>query len=125
MTKKLKCNVTGNIIYMTEKRYAKLLAKYNGDEEALKRGYTSLRGRQVSEGIIEMPENITNRIRCSVTGRWCYITNERLAAGIAKYGSLENLNKNYICRPAKRLIKEGKTPDDIRKMIEDGVFPEK
>lgn len=124
MTKKLRCNVTQNIFYMTEKRYAKLVAKY-GDEEALKSNYVSLRGKKIRDGEQEMPEKINNRIRCSITGHWCYITKERIAAGIAKYGSWEELCKNYKSRVTKRLLKEGKTIDDIKQMVADGTFSSK
>jgi hypothetical protein len=124
MTKKIRCNVTQNIIYMTDKRYAKLVAKF-GDEEALKANYISMQGKKIRDGALEMPEKIANRIKCSITGRWVYITNERITAGLSKYGSWDELCKNYICRPAKRLLKEGKSVDDIKKMLEDGTFPEK
>jgi len=120
---KLRCNITQNIIYMTKKRYTKLLAKYNGDEEALRSNYISLRGKKVRDGIIEMPEKITNRIKCSVTGHWCYITNARIAAGIAKYGSWETLCANYKSRVTKRLLKSGKTEDEIKQMVVDGTYP--
>ena len=124
MTKKIRCNVTQNIIYMTEKRYAKVLTKF-GNEENLKANFVSAKGKKIREGSQEMPDKIANRIKCTVTDRWCYITNERITAGISKYGSWEKLCENYICRPAKRLLKAGKTVDDIRQMIEDGTFPEK
>jgi hypothetical protein len=124
MTYKLRCTVTGNIIYMTEKRYTKLLSKF-GNEENLKANFVSMYGKKIREGSQEIPDKITNRIKCTVTNRWCYITNERIAAGIAKKGSWEKLCESYICRPAKRLMKAGKTVDDIRQMIKDGTFPEK
>ena len=124
MTHKLRCTVTGNIIYMTPERYNKLVSKF-GNEENLKTNFVSARGKKIREGSQEMPDKITNRIKCTVTDRWYYITNERITAGILKYGSWEKLCENYICRPAKRLLKAGKTVDDIRQMIEDGTFPEK
>ena len=124
MTKKVICNVTQNVFYMTQKRYDSLVNKYGG-EEALKANYVSSKGKKIRDGIIEMPEKIANRIRCSISNRIVYITNERITAGIAKYGSWEELCKNYISRPAKRLLKEGKSVDDIKKMLEDGTFPEK
>lgn len=127
MTKKVRCTVTGNIIYMTEKRYAKVLAKY-GSEEALKANYVSMTGRHFSGGQVdelEMHQSFRNRIRCSITDRWQAISNQRIKAGVAKYGSWEKLCEVYVCRPAARLLREGKTVDEIKKMVSDGTFPEK
>lgn len=123
MVKKVRCTVTGNIIYMTEKRYAKVLTKF-GNEENLKANFVSAKGKKIREGSQEMPDKIANRIKCHIIGRWVYITNERIAAGIAKYGSYENLCKNYTCRPVKRLLKEGKSEDEIREMNLHGLIPE-
>ena len=124
MTHKLRCTFTGNVIYVTEKRYNRLVSKYGGVNE-LKQKFVSLKGKRILEGSQEMPEKITNRIKCSVSGRWVYITNERITAGMSKQCSWENLCAAYICRPAKRLLKEGKTKEDIRQMVIDGIFPEK
>jgi hypothetical protein len=124
MTHKVRCTVTGNVLYMTDKRYIRVLAKY-GSEENIKTGYVSMKGRKVLEGQIDPPKAIKNRIKCSITGRWCYITNQRIEAGVNKYGSWEALCENYTCRPAKRLLREGKTEDDIKQMVLDGTFPDK
>jgi len=109
---------------MTDKRYAKVLAKY-GSEENLKANYTSMVGKQLKEGMIDEIPKFKNRIRCRLTGRWVYITNQRIEAGVKKYGSWDLLCQNYICRPAARLLREGKTEDEIKQMVENGTIPEK
>lgn len=124
MVHKVRCNVTGNIVYMTEGRYARMLAKYGG-AEGVKNNYVSLLGKRIRDGIIEEPKQLKNRIKCTITGKWCYITNQRIEAGVKKYGSWEELCNNYICRPAARLLREGKTVDEIKQMVVDGTFPEK
>ena len=122
MVKKVRCNATGNIVYMTEKRYARMLAKY-GSDEGVRQNYVSMAGKHIQEGRLDahIPKN---RIKCSISGRWCYITNQRIAAGVKRHGSWEELCKNYVCRPAARLIREGKTPDEVREMAANGTFPE-
>jgi hypothetical protein len=100
---------------MTEKRYRKVLAKYGSDEN-LHKNYISMKGKKIRDGEIDEPTSIKNRIRCIVTNRWCYITNQRIEANIKKYGSWEKTCENYISRPAKRLLKQGKSKDEIRKM---------
>lgn len=109
---------------MPEKRYQKLLDRYDGDEELLKKSYITLKGKRIQEGSLKDPK-FKNRIKCSVTGRYCVITNQRIEAGVEKYGSWEKLCESYVCRPAKRLLREGKTVEEIREMIEKGEFPEK
>lgn len=124
MTKKVRCTVTGNIVYLTEKRYAKVLAKY-GSEENLATNYISMVGKKIQEGSLDHPPKAKNRIQCTVSGRFCVITNQRIDAGIKKYGSWEELCNHYTCRPAARLLREGKTVDEIKQMVMDGSFPEK
>ncbi len=106
MSKKITCSVTGNIYYVTDKRYAYIVARY-GSEEAVANKYTSLVGRKIRDGQIDYPPNgFKNRIQCTVTGKWCYISNERINKGIEKYGSLEAFRLQYISRPAKQKLKE-------------------
>ena len=108
MVKKLTCNETGIIRYIPEKRYIRMLARYHGDAKSLEDDYVSTVGMKLREGkITEMPP-LKNLIKCSVSGEYCYITNERLKAGISKYGSEEELRNNYISREAKRKIKNKK-----------------
>jgi hypothetical protein len=123
MTKKLRCNVTGNLIYMPEKRYQKLLNKYDGDEAKLKKNFVTLSGKRVQEGSLEEP-TFKNRIKCIVSGRYCVISNQRIAAGIKKHGSWEKLCESYICRPVKRLLREGKPIKEIEEMVRNGELPE-
>ena len=121
MTKKLRCTVTGNISYFTIKRYIRLLAKY-GDEETLKINYVSLMGRKVIEGRAELPTEIRNRIRCRITSKWCFISDDRIHAGIEKYGNWQNLCDNYVSREAARLLREGKSEEEIRVMSAEGLL---
>jgi len=113
MTKKLRCTVTGNIHYFTEKRYNRLLSKY-GDEDTLRMNFVSLVGKKVMDGRIDMPEVLKNRIKCRITGKWHFISDNRIKVGLMKYGSWDTLSTNYISREAARLLREGKTEDEIR-----------
>ena len=124
MVKKVRCTVTGNIIYVTPKRYARILAKY-GDEQNLNSTYVSMAGRKMQTGELDTHQNFKNRIRCTITGKWCAITNQRMEAGIKKYGSEDALREWYICRTAARLLREGKTEDEIKGMVANKCFPEK
>ena len=124
MTNKVYCKVTGNVIYMTAKRYARVLAKYGG-EEALKANYVSMVGKKIISGERDEVNEFKNRIRCISTDQWCYITDERIQAGIKKHGSWDALKVVYMSRPARRLFKAGKTIDEIKAMVADGTFEEK
>jgi hypothetical protein len=123
MTKKIYCTVTKNIYYLTEKRYARLLARY-GNEESLKTNFVSLNGKRLRDGVIEnhIPQN---RIRCKIANTWHYITNERIKAGIVKYGTWEAMCSDYTSRVAARLLRHGKTIEEIRSMADRGELPEK
>lgn len=120
MVHKIRCTVTGNIIYMTQKRYNRVLSKY-GTEENIKNSYVSMVGRKINEGQLDEPAAIKNRIKCRITGEWMYITNQRIAAGIKKYGSWEELCKNYTSRHAAKLLREGKTEDEIRDLYKNTI----
>ena len=124
MVKKVRCTVTGNVIYMTEKRYARVLAKY-GDEQTLNSTYVSMAGRKMQTGELDTHQNFKNRIRCTISGKICAITNQRMDAGIKKYGSEDELRNHYVCRASARLLREGKEADEIRDMVTNGTFPEK
>lgn len=104
MSKKLRCKITGKVIYMTEQRYAKLVSKY-GSEEKLNDQYVSHVGKKVQEGSMEHTDEFKNRIKCSVTGLSCYISNERIEAGIKKYGSWNAFEDQYISRDAAKLLR--------------------
>ncbi len=121
MTKKLRCTVTGNISYFTLSRYNRLLARY-GDEDALAANYVSLVGKKVLDGRSEMPTEIKNRIKCRITGKWCFISDERIHESLKRYGSWDVLCANYISREAARLLREGKTGEEIRVMSAEGLL---
>lgn len=121
MVKKLKCNVTGNISYLTPKRYRKATIRYGG-EANLERNFISLTGRKIQEGKLDEFHPTKNYIQCTVSGRWCYITNQRISASIKKHGSYENVRSNYICRDARRLLKDGTSIEEIREREIRGVL---
>ena len=121
MTKKLRCTVTGNISYFTPQRYSRLLARYR-DEETLKANYVSMVGRRVIEGKSEMPTEIRNRIKCRITGKWCFISDERIRVSLERFGSWNTLCANYISREAARLLREGKSEEEIRVMSAQGLL---
>jgi len=123
MTYKVRCTVTGNVYYMTERRYRRMLSKYGSDEN-IHKTYISMKGKKIRDGEIEAPSSIKNRIQCTVSGRWCYITNQRTEARIKKFGSWVKACEGYICRPAKRLRKQGTTINEIREMEKNGTLPD-
>jgi len=57
-----------------------------------------------------------NKLRCTVTGEWYGVSKARREKLIASFGSVEELEKNYVSRDGKRLLKEGKTPEEILAM---------
>ena len=65
---------------------------------------------------------IPNFIYCSVTGIRFSVRREILLQRIKLAGSLERLQKTYISRDARRLLKEGKTIEQIREEL--GYHPE-
>ncbi len=65
------------------------------------------------------------RIQCTVSGIWNAINTQWINRIEAKYGSVDEFRKIYVCRDAKRLLKEGKTEAEIRKMAEDGTLSSK
>jgi len=61
-----------------------------------------------------------NKIQCSVTKEWFGISKARREKLIQEFGSEAELEKNYVCRMVKRLQKEGKSDEEIRKLAEAG-----
>jgi len=61
--------------------------------------------------------SITNKIQCNITKLWYGISQDRKEKLIKKHGSEENLIKNYICRDARNLIKQGYAKDKIPNLI--------
>ena len=121
MSRKLVCVRTGNWSYCSEDRYQKLVAKY-GSEDKLRAEYVSRTGKKLTEGAAA-PDSFKNKIRCTVTGVLCYISDARLASLVAKKGSEQAVREGYISRVAARLLKAGKTNDEIKQMADAGTLP--
>jgi hypothetical protein len=122
MARKLKCTVTGNWSYCSEDRWQKLVAKY-GSEEKLRAEYVSRSGKKLSESKADVPDSFKNKVRCTITGELCYVSDKRMHALVKKAGSEEEVRKNYVSRVANRLRKQGKTDEEIVKMAKNGELP--
>lgn len=122
-TRKLKCTITGNWDYCTEERYQRLIEKYGGEENLLKT-YASRIGKKIQRGESTQPTQFKNRIKCTVTGQLLALPDPRKQKIMKKNNWTEDeLRKNFVCRVAKRLRKEGKTDDQIREMAKNGNLP--
>jgi len=122
--KKLICVKTGNWSYCTESRYAKLVEKF-GSEENLRTQWMSRIGKKMSNSAeVAAPSEFKNKIRCSVTGQLYQISDDRIGKMIAKANGDEVAARaSFICRVAKRLMKAGKTVDEIKAMVANGTLP--
>ncbi len=59
-------------------------------------------------------EQIPNFIHCSITGIRFAVRPDVMLERIKKAGGLDRLKKTYVSRDARRLLKEGKTIEQIR-----------
>jgi hypothetical protein len=67
-----------------------------------------------------------NKLQCSVTGLWFNTTCASRKRMIEKeFGSEENLTKNYVCKRARKLLKQGKTVEEIQAMVTNGELTSK
>lgn len=58
-----------------------------------------------------IPFNLT----CTVSGLTKVYTSEEYINGkLVRFGGLEKLKATYICRDAQKMLKKGKTPDEVR-----------
>lgn len=60
---------------------------------------------------------MANKLTCIVTGRVLLATDDYYARKIEKAGSAEQLERSYICREAKNLIKQGTSVDRARDIL--------
>lgn len=68
-------------------------------------------------------QQIPNYIYCSITGQRFAVRRDVMLQRIKEAGSLERLQKTYVCRDARRLMtKEGKSLEEVRKIL--GCDPE-
>lgn len=58
------------------------------------------------------------KIACVVTGKTTVYAGEFLQKKIQDYNTLENLEKFYICKEVKALLKKGYKINDIRKILD-------
>lgn len=65
------------------------------------------------------------KIQCTVTGLWSVINTRWKDLIIKKHGSVDAFRKLYVCRDAKRMLKEGKTEDEVRQAVADGTLASK
>ena len=61
-----------------------------------------------------------NKLRCNVTGLWYGVSKARRDKLIEREGSFEAVIENYVSRDANRLLKEGKSVEEIQAMVEVG-----
>ena len=59
----------------------------------------------------------TTKLRCVVTGRTLFATNDYYQRKVEQAGSIEKLQASYICKEAKNMIKQGYTIDKIREIL--------
>ena len=116
MSKKLTCSITGDWTYCSDERWSKLVAENGGTDEKMLESYQSRKGKKLVAGyngdaakarkaaIADQPKN---KIKCTVTGEQCYISDERMGKLAGKEGSSEELvRKTYVSRVASRLRKQ-------------------
>jgi hypothetical protein len=69
----------------------------------------SVKGEEVAPGVIRRATRKNSKsylVHCSVTDKWCYSSPERLDKLVKRYGSTEEVGKQYISREGKAQIKE-------------------
>ena len=66
-----------------------------------------------------------NKLKCTVTGEWYGVSKARREKLVAKFGSVDELEKGYVSRDGKRLLKEGHTAEEILEMAKEGKIPTK
>lgn len=60
------------------------------------------------------------KIKCIVTGRETYFSATLLKGKIKKFGSLEEFEKHYVCRDARKELKAGKNVEQARESLNQG-----
>ena len=59
-------------------------------------------------------KQVKTRVRCAVSGIETGCRPDVFEARVKKYGSVEALNRSYVCSAAKRMLREGLTVAEIR-----------
>jgi hypothetical protein len=60
----------------------------------------------------------SKKIACVVTGKTTVYAGEFLQKKIQEYATIENLEKFYICKEVKALLKKGYKISDVRKILD-------
>lgn len=60
------------------------------------------------------------KIKCTVSGLHYSVTTAHKQELVKRFGSEENLINSYVSRDAKRLMKEGKTAEEIQRLVQAG-----
>lgn len=79
----------------------KITVEYNGK---------SVEKEEVCDGIVKAAAAYL--VRCCITGKWCYTSQERLDKLAAKAGSVELVGTSYVSREAKQSLPK---PDRAKK----------
>lgn len=64
-----------------------------------------------------MTRNKTTKLTCIVTGRTLLATRDYYERKVEKAGSEEQLHREYICREAKIMLKQGTSVERIREIL--------
>ena len=67
---------------------------------------------------MDMNQFSSKKISCVVTGKTTVYAGDFLQKKILEYNSIENLDKFYICKEVKALLKKGYRITDIRKILD-------
>lgn len=59
----------------------------------------------------------STNIKCIVTGQEKRFTNSLLANKLKKFGTIEVFAKYYVCKPAAKLLRAGRSIDDVRAQL--------
>jgi hypothetical protein len=58
------------------------------------------------------------RLTCTVSGLTkVYTSIDYINGKLHRFGGLKNLLEKYVCRDAKRLLKAGKTPEEVKQIL--------
>lgn len=66
-----------------------------------------------------------NRVKCTVTGLWFNANQNRMRSLLQEYGSPERLEKEYVSRLGKSLLKQGKSREEIKALVDAGTIVSK
>ena len=64
-----------------------------------------------------MTRNKTTKLTCIVTGRTLLATRDYYERKVEKAGSEDKLHREYVCREAKTMLKQGTSVERIREIL--------